>query len=121
VGVEVGGRGVKVGVKVGVEVGVGVSVGVGVGVGVGRGVSVGVEVGVGVKVGVGVSVGGGTTVAMVAGSLLLMITFNVLDVWAGSLLTVMCNSPVLSTVIVVSATPSTVVTYFEGDSTDSAG
>ena len=76
----------------------------------GMGVSVGVEVGVGVGVGSGVSVGVGTSVAMVAGSLPGVITFNVLDVWAGSLVTVMCSSPVLSTVIVVSATPFTVVT-----------
>jgi len=102
------GSGVKVGVEVGVEVGVGVSVGVGVGVGMG--VSVGVEVGVGMEVGTGVSVGVGTSVATVAGSSPWMITVNVLDVWAGSLVTVMRNSPVLSTVIVVSATPFTVVT-----------
>jgi hypothetical protein len=98
------------GVRVDVEVGVGVGVSVGVGVGVDVGVSVGVEVGMGVEVGTGVSVGVGTRVAIVAGSSPWMITFNVLDVWAGSLVTVMCNSPVLSTAIVVSATPFTVVT-----------
>jgi len=80
------------------------------GVDVGVGIGVGVEVGRGVEVGVGVSVGVGTTVAIMAGSSPWMITFNVLDVWAGSLVTVMCNSPVFSKEMVVSATPSTVVT-----------
>ena len=98
----------RVDVEVGVGVGVGVEVGMRVGVGVG--IRVGVEVDVGVEVGTGVSVGVGTSVAMVAGSSPWMITLNVLDVWAGSLVTVMYNSPVFSKEMVVSATPFTVVT-----------